>query len=320
MIRILGLVAILCSPAFADSGLYEVSPATNAYQPAELGETRLHSVGSDSMEGLVELWVERYREYQPGVAIQVLSSGSASAPAALIEGVADMGPMARPMKNPEKTGFLAKYGFEPTQIRTAIAGVGVFVAEDNPINEMTFKQLDAIFSADKRRASGDKPVVWSELGVDGVFGTTEVMPLGKLSSSYTNAYFRQQVLLQSEFHPSVKAVADQKALLEAIANNPGAIAFGRVGILMSGVKQIAIARSEDARAVAPTATTLMSGEYPLARFLNIYIVRAPGEELDIATKDFLRFVLSRQGQSLVNDKGLIPLPTQILKEEIEKIS
>ena len=153
IISVIAVLLVFAASAYAAEPETETAKKLPKYVPQELAEGTLTSVGSDSMHGLVGRWVEAYKLRQPLVEVQITSRGSASAPPALIEGYADLGPMARPMKSPEVTKFEQKYGFQPTQIRTAIAAVAVYVPANNPLNQISFEQLDAIYSSARKRGS-----------------------------------------------------------------------------------------------------------------------------------------------------------------------
>ena len=300
--------------ALAEESLSEAP----AYAPAKIAEGSITSVGSDSMAGLMALWKEEYAKVQPNVAIQLVSRGSATAPAALIEGTAQIGPMARSMKQPEIEEFERKYGFAPTKVRTALAATAVYVAEDNPLTKLTYKELDAVFSSERKRESKKGVTTWGELGVSGEFTGREILPLGTMENDYHYGYFRQQVLLQGEFSEKVRPVADVGALIRALRANRDVIGYGPVGIKARGVKVLAIARTGEGAFLLPTDENLVSERYPLARYLNVYLVRFPGEELDSATRDFMRFILSESGQKLAKIQGLMPLPGEVLREELLK--
>ncbi len=295
-----------------------VAEAPN-YQPAKIETSRLTSVGSDSMGGLVERWVDSYKAYQPQVTLQVVSYGSASAPPALIEGSAHLGHMARPMKESEVDDFQVKYGFAPTQVKTALAGVAIYVAESNPLREISFEQLDALFSASRKRGSNASIQLWKDLGVKGAFGEKPIALVGLADTDYSNVFFKQQVLLQGEFTDTVQFTTDTKSLIETIAQNPNAIGFGMVSQNAQGVRLLAVAHSKRDKAVQPNATTLVSGDYPLARYLSLYVVRHPTKPLDPALRDFLHFALSKQGQEIVRQQGLIPLTPSTLEAELRKV-
>lgn len=292
------------------------------YKPAQLADGHLTSVGSDSMDELVGKWVEEYKLQQPSVITQVASFGSASAPPALIEGTANLGHMARPMKGNELDDFKFKYGFEPTQIKSALCGVAVYVSNKSPIKQLTFDQLDAIYSASNKRG-GKSATTWSDLGLAGQLGARPIMALGIVADSQPNTYFKQMVLLQGEFKESVTAIADTRSIIETIAANDNAIGYGNFASLTpeqrSKVKLIAVARDASSSAVLPSEQSIQSGEYPLARALNLYFVRYPGKPMDAAVRDFLTFALSRQGQKIVAREGLVPLSGALVEEELQKI-
>ncbi len=294
------------------------------YTPAPHLDGALTSVGSDSMADLMALWAEGYKKLQPKVELNVTSRGSATAPAALIEGAAELGPMSRPMKAAEISEFKTKYGFEPTQVRTAIAAVTVYVAKENPIQEISFEQLDAIFSTSKKRGGATVASTWGDLGVKGEFAAQPIVAVGVTADLTTQAFFRQQVMLQGEFVPTLMSTANNEAMFQMIGSNRAAIGFGEARTqngkkAPEGVKAIAVRRTASDKAILPTEATLLSGEYPLGRFLNIYVVRYPGEPVEPSTKDFLRFVLSEQGQRTVRAEGLIPLSPKMIREELAKL-
>jgi len=306
------------STAVADSELSKMP----AYQPRDLGEAKLSSVGSDSMGGLVERWMLSYRTLQPEVQLQVTSRGSALAPSALIDGSADLGPMARPMKQSELSRFKRQLGFEPTQIRTAVAGIGIYVSENNPLTEISLAQLDAIFSASRFRSEAPKQLTtWNELGVGGALGVKPISLAGGVTFSYANSYFKQRVLLQGDYVEGVQQVSDVEALAKVIASNETILAYGLyTKDVPEGLKLLAVRPSDGKRALRPTTENILSGDYPIGRTLNIYIAKEPEAGIDSATKDFLRFVLSQQGQRIVAQQGLTPLPNSVLRTELAKLA
>lgn len=316
------LIISTCSALILAVGLSAIAVADELpeYQPGSLGKTSLSSVGSDSMADLVDLWAAEFNKFHPQTKVQVVSRGSATAPAALIEGTADVGPMARPMKSVELEKFKRSYGFEPTQIRTAMAGVAIYVSKSNPIKSISFEQLDALYSKSMNRGAKAEIASWQDLGVNLGVSKNDVMLLGAGLSSFARSFFRQQVLMLGDFSSDVTMTADTASMLETISLNDNAIGFGAVlDEIPEGVRLLPVSRSGDGKAVLPTKTALRNGDYPLGRFLNVYIVREPGKEIDPETKEFLRFVLSKNGQAIVAEEGLLPLPVSIAKQELAKL-
>jgi phosphate transport system substrate-binding protein len=316
LLSIVASAAVLSS-AEAQQGTLSQLPT---YQPAKLEANTLTSVGSDSMGELLGLWVKKYGELQPTVTVQVTSHGSASAPPALVDGFADIGPMAREMKEKELLDFQRAYGFEPTQIRTALSGIAVYASTSNPLDSISFADLDRIFSAEPSRNENPRAANWSELGVEGSFAKEPIMALMRGPATFPHAFFRQRVLLQEDFSPYAMPIAGMPALLEIVASNSGAIGFGEIVAPIKGTKILKVRRGKGNKAYAPTEPALIAGQYPLTRFLNIYVVRFPGKDIDPAAKDFLNFVLSQDGQSVAEAAGLLPLPAEILLAERAKLN
>lgn len=295
--------------------------ALPAYTISDLGEATLSSVGSDSMTELVDSWVEAYRQHQPKLTVQVTSRGSAMAPSALIEGSANLGPMARPMKQDELEQFRTNFGFEPTRIKTAIAAVAIYTNINNPLNEISLEQLDGIFSKSLYRAENGRLNTWKDLGVSGSFASKPIMAIGSIAHAYAHSYFKQRVLLQGEYAEYVSTVADMSSLAAVLNDNPHAIAYGLyTEKVPAGLKMLAVKRAPEAKAVVASIQNVLDDSYPLGRVLSVYVVQEPGEKIDIASNDFLRFILSRQGQSIVEQEGLVPLPLNVVKTELAKLN
>lgn len=289
------------------------------YRAEQREQSSLSSIGSDSMGGLMSKWVLAYRQYQPKVRLQVVSRGSALAPAALVEGTADLGPMARPMKTSERKEFLTRYGFEPTQIRAASSVAAIYVNEENPIQSITLQELERIFAAKPQRG-GSKIRRWSDIAPKKSFPTSEIKVLGRDKKSYLAGYFRQRVLLQEDFVSSMQTYQSASEVFKEVLSQPGAIAFAEMELSPpKGVRMLKVQSEASEKAFLPTKDTIADGTYPLARYLSIFLVRTPGEAVDEATADFLRFVLSRQGQELVEELGMRPLTADVLREERDKL-
>ena len=124
----------------------KVDPALPSYQKVSGISGNLNSVGSDTMNNLLTLWAEAFTKMYPNVKVQVEGKGSSTAPAALIAGTAQFGPMSRAMRSTEIDQFEQKYGYKPLQFRTSYDALAVYVSKDNPIEKLTLAQIDALFS------------------------------------------------------------------------------------------------------------------------------------------------------------------------------
>lgn len=325
LILTIGAVALLELPRSANAQSSQTTPVATStlgearlselpsYQPLELEEDTLTSVGSDSMGGLMTRWIAEYGKAQPTVKLRVTSRGSASAPPALIEGSADLGPMARTMKTTERRDFLAAYGFAPTKVQVAFAAVGIYVAADSPIDSLTVAQLRQIFGQ-------DKPDTWS--GVEGVGNEDSTLSVfGQTGHPYLSGYFRQKVLLQKPFSADIAETVSAEALYEVVERNKGAIGFASLDLNYpkERVKLLAIADDATSSALLPSVDTIADASYPLSRSLNIYIALEPNVDVEDSLQDFLSFILSKEGQEIVVSQGLIPLSNVEVTEQMSTL-
>lgn len=313
LVRLFLFVLLLLLPQI----VFALDPELPRYQPKKIDLSKLSSIGSDSMEGLMREWVTAYRSFQPKAKVQVVSSGSASAPPALVDGLADFGPMSREMKTYERESFMQSLGFEPTELKTAIAAVAVYVSDKNPIEEFSLEDLNLIYSSEstKERTLAKS---WSRLGVSSDLGGMKIRALKLPEQAAETSYFKQQVLLSTGFAKDIETVSISQALAILRANT-NAIVFGNlIEPLPSGIKLVAISESGAKKAYLPTEKNLYAENYPLSRFLNLYFLRSPAEKPDPELVEFFSFILSAEGQSVVREQGLVPLNAMLVQREREK--
>ena len=296
------LALLLASPLNAET---LNADSLTQYKPAKLSKQTITSVGSDSMGGLMQRWITAYSKKQPEVRVQVSSRGSASAPPALIEGSADLGPMARQMKRAERLQFLSAYGFQPTEIQVAYAAVAIYVAKNSPRKTISISELQELYSESNTQTKSQPQ---------------STVLYGQIGHPYLAGYFKQKVLLQKPFSKSISETASPSALYEALGSNDKAIGFAAYDSKYPSdkVRLLAVVSETGAKAVAPSMASIADGSYVLSRSLNIYTARQPGEPMEAPLKDFLTFVLSQQGQQIVAQQGLIPLSNpQILTQRVK---
>jgi phosphate transport system substrate-binding protein len=298
-------------PALAN----EVDPATPEYAQTSGVSGNLNSIGSDTLNNLMTYWAEGFKEIYPNVNVQIEGKGSATAPPALSEGTAQLGPMSRPMKSDEMEAFEKKYGYKPTQIRVAIDNLAVFVNKDNPVNNLSLEEVDNIFSSTFKQGGTNYEKWGAVLGLGaGSWMNKAISLYGRNSASGTYAYFKEKALKKGDYKNTVKEQPGSSAVVQAIASALGGIGYSGIGYLTSGVKAVKI------NGVAPTMENAVAGKYPLARFLNIYVNKKPNEPLDPLTLEFLKFVLSKKGMEIVVKDGYYPLPLALINEELAKLT
>jgi len=278
----------------------------------------LLTVGSDTLAGMTTLWVEEFQNVYPNVDSQVQASGSATAPPALTEGTAQFGPMSRPMRMREIEAFERAHGYKPTELRVAIDAIGVFVHRDNPIQGLNFAQLDSIFSQTLRCGATKTSNTWQDLGLSYDWAKRGIQMFGRNSVSGTYGYFKQNALCGGDFKRNVNEQPGSASVVQSVASSINTIGYSGVGYKVSGVKLIPIAK-EGSEYVMPTHQNILSGKYPLSRYLFVYINKHPVRDLTPIQREFIRFIFSKQGQSLVAKDGYLPISAEIAKQELQKV-
>lgn len=288
------------------------------YQKASGVSGNLNSIGSDTLNNLMTYWAEGFQALYPNVRIQVEGKGSSTAPPALIEGTAQLGPMSRQMKNTEQDEFEKKYGYKSTEVRVAIDALAVFVHKDNPIPCLTLQQLDSAFSSTLKRG-GRVANTWGDLGADPSWKEKPLSLYGRNSASGTYGYFKEVALEKGDYQSTVKEQPGSSSVVQGVANDIKGIGYSGIGYKTSGVKALQI-KGEDGQCYDPSLENSISGKYPLARFLYVYVNKKPGTPTDKLVGEFLKFVESRPGQTIVAKDGYFPLPSSMIEEEITKLS
>jgi len=297
----------------------KVDPAIPAYKPVQGVSGSLKSVGSDTMNNEMTLWAEGFRKLYPNVKIEIEGKGSSTAPPALTEGTAQFGPMSREMKAEEVDKFEQRRGFKPTAVRTSIDMLAVYVNKDNPLACLSLEQVDAIFSK-TRRGGGRKDITtWGDLGLKGEWASKPISLYGRNSASGTYGYFKENALFKGDYKDSVKEQPGSSSVVQAVATDRYGIGYSGIGYKTADVRPVPISTKTGGSCVETSPENGFNGSYSLARFLYVYLGQKPGEPLDPIRKEFLSYVLSREGQEAVVKDGYLPLPAGIVTEERAKL-
>jgi len=311
-------MALLVAGGWAIAGVM-VDPGLSPYRTTAGVSGNLSSVGSDTLNNLMTFWAESFNKFYPNAKIQIEGKGSSTAPPALISGTAQLGPMSRPMKGTEVDKFEKRFGYKPTPIRTSVDALAVFVNKDNPTKCLALDQVDAVFSKSRRRGAKDEVTTWGQLGVTGEWASKPISLYGRNSASGTYGFFKEHVLKNGDYKDSVKEQPGSAAVVQGVTVDRGAIGYSGIGYATAGVRAVPLSEKRGGKCVEATADNSYSGEYPLARFLFVYINRAPSKPLDPLTREFVKLVLSKDGQEIVVKDGYFPIPASVVKEELAKI-
>ncbi|MDH5427506.1 MAG: phosphate ABC transporter substrate-binding protein [Nitrospirota bacterium] len=275
----------------------------------------INSIGSDTLNNLMTLWAEGFRKQYPNVKIQIEGKGSSTAPPALIEGTAQLGPMSRKMKGKEMDAFEAKYGYKPMAFPVAIDALAVYVNKDNPILGMSVSQVDAAFSKTRRQGYKNDITTWGDLGLSGAYTKMPISLYGRNSASGTYGFFKSKVLQNGDYRDQVKEQPGSASVVQGVTEDRAGMGYSGIGYRTSGVRAIPLAMKDGEAFVEPTFANASKGAYPLARFLFVYVNKTPNTPLSPIVKEFLNFVYSREGQNVVIKDGYFPLSADLIAKQ-----
>ncbi|KYN88396.1 phosphate ABC transporter substrate-binding protein [Vibrio cidicii] len=278
----------------------------------------LLSVGSDTLAGMTTLWVEEFKSLYPNINAQVQASGSSTAPPALTEQTAQFGPMSRPMRLRELEAFERAHGYKPTALRVAIDAIGIFVHQDNPVEGLNFPQLDAIFSATLRCGAKGFAGNWTDLGIEAGWAKRNIQLFGRNSVSGTYGYFKKNALCGGDFKNRVNEQPGSASVVQSVASTISGIGYSGVGYRVAGVRLVPIAK-EGTNYIQPTRKNIVTGVYPLSRYLYVYVNKHPSRPLSPIEAEFIRFIYSAQGQALVEKDGYVSITREFAQNELSKI-
>lgn len=254
--------------------------------------------GSDTLLLLGQKWAEIYMKKNPGTVIQVTGGGSGVGISALINGGTDIAQASRPMKDKEKEKMLEKRSVGPHEIPVALDGITVYVHQKNPVEKLTFAQLKDIFQSAVKN--------WKEVGGK----DTPIVLYGRENSSGTHIFFKEHVLKKEDYSVRVQPLPGTAAIVHAVAKDENGIGYGGAAYA-KGVKEILVADEQESGFFPPTMENIVSGKYPISRYLFWYTAGNPKGEV----KELIDWILTPEGQEIVEEVGYFPLPQEEEKSE-----
>ncbi len=281
----------------------------------------ISSVGSDTLATLISLWSERFKTAYPHVKFQIQASGSATAPQALTQGTATIGPMSRAMTASEISRFTQKYGYPPTTLIVAVDAIAIYVEKNNPIESLTLQQVDALFSATRFCGLSKKIDTWTDIGVTKFGENREVLLYGRNSASGTYDLFKKQALCEGDFKATVNELPGSSSVVLSIASSVGGLGYAALGRFDENVKALSISTQKHGNTVyiEPNTENITSGTYPFSRYLYIVVNKPPNEPLPVLERAFLTFILSEEGQKMVSENGYYSVDTMLRDKQLASI-
>jgi phosphate transport system substrate-binding protein len=289
------------------------------YKPVAGVSGNLKSIGSDSMNNMMTLWAEGFLRHYPNVQIEIEGKGSGTAPPAMIAGTAHFGPMSRAFKGNEKDGFQNRFGYPVTELPTSIDMLAVYVNKDNPIEGMSLQQVDAIFSSTRRGGHASDITRWGDVGLGGVWANRPISIYGRNSASGTYGFFKENALFGGDYRNEVKEQPGSSSVVQGVASEINGIGYSGIGYMTADVRAVPLTADADGTPVPATAQYAYTGEYPLARYLYVYVNHRPGSELDPVRREFVKYMFSKQGQLDVVRDGYYPVDANVARQALQMV-
>ncbi len=336
------LSLLMAAPAFALKYAavehhLKADAALPAWQPGKVEsvpEEELNLVGADIMDEITLGWAKIYRQAYPRLSVTMEARSSGSGVPALTAEKAHLAPVGREALPKEHDDFVKKFGYEPFAIKVATGSLGslgktatsiVLVAKSNPIKGLTFKQLDQIYSKSHHRG-GEAISTWGQLGLTGEWADRPIHTYGLKPPNGIEQFFKWKVLNNGEWREGIQNVKGQGFTHAfTVASNDmhtqlGGLTYALLANVTPDVRVVPLAEKAGDPFIAPTIDTVYHHVYPLSRFVYIYVNRPPGTKLEPKIKEFLKAVLSKQGQDVVAAEGVfMPLLPEVVKEELTKL-
>lgn len=246
--------------------------------------------GSDTMVILAQRWAEKYMAAHPDVTIQVTGGGSGVGISALINGTTDICNSSRPMKMSERDKLKIRFGSLGVEIKSARDGLSVYVNDASPVSELSLAQIKKIYTGEITN--------WQEVGGP----NAKMIVYGRENSSGTYVYFRDFVLGGKDYTPLMQSMPGTAAVVNAVAKDKMGIGYGGAAYA-KGVRFVKVKKDENSPAYEPTAENVKNGSYPISRYLYMYTCSKPTG----AMKDYIDWILSDEGQSVVHNVGYFPI-------------
>jgi phosphate transport system substrate-binding protein len=257
-----------------------------AFTPAP---ERITVKGSDTMVILAQKWAEVYMKSNPTAAIQVTGGGSGVGISALINGATDIANASRKMKSTEKEKLKARYNTLGVEVACAKDGITIYLHPTNKVKELTVQQLSGIFKGEIKN--------WKEVGG----ADADIKLYGRENSSGTYVFFQENVV-KGDYAPNCQTLPGTAAVVNAVTKDPNAIGYGGAAYA-EGIEICKVKKDDNSPAYVPSAETIKNNQYPITRYLYMYLRNRPTGE----TKKYIDWILSAEGQKLVVDMGYFPV-------------
>jgi phosphate transport system substrate-binding protein len=292
-----------------DQTIYKTTADLADYERVRNLTGHIRSIGAPSF---VSHWSEEFKKIYPEVTFDIQIKGHKPGLEMLLQGQTDLVPIARRLRDKEIAQFKKQFGYEPTLVGVAFDALGVYVNKNNPIEQITLQQLDAIFSHDLHRG-GKAAETWGDLGVTGALSNNRILRFSLATRVGIGSFFRKVVMLDGHYRLDIQRERTSGSLVQSVGANDAGISFTRIFYATHRTKFAAIV-TDDGKVSLPTYMNVVTGQYPLSLTQYFVINKKPNEALSPALLEFLRFVTSQTGQRIIALVGGYPLTPERQEE------
>jgi len=276
------------------------------------------SRGSTRLNPLLIAWATAFQKYYKDIEVDIQAIGSSSAPPALIADEVNIAAMSRPMKQKERNDFKQEKGYFPLEISVSLDAIAIYVNRRNPLNHITLEQVESIFSSTQTCGNDLDIHLWRDLGWQ---RGGDILLFGHHNKAGAYSYFRKKVLCGGEYKAGIKEHITQDELLHTVSINRTGIGYSSIRLSrFYGTKPLAISRAPYFPAYMPSEKNIAAGTYPLSRHLYLYLDQPPKQSLPLLLKEFIKFILSNEGQRIVHQTGAVPLLPHLIGLELLKMN
>lgn len=329
-------------PLLAVSVPAEEAQPLAPYQPPVNTTQTIRIWGDRHMESLAHAWAGAYRAAHPGISFEIKLLGNGTAMPALYLGAADLAFFGRDLIVTDKDAFNHVMKYDPLRIELGTGSLdapgqatalALFVHRDNPLARLTLTQIDAIFSAQRRRGAPAAIRTWGDLGLTGAWAKQPIQIYADDTQSMTALFFQRVALADSRmmnwehFTEFQDILHPEGTTTDAAAQSMAALRADRYGLAISNlhyadaaVRPLALAATEAGPYYSPTKETLIGRTYPLTRTIFACANQPPGRLLDPKVRDFLRYAVGQMGQQILAREGsYLPLSAVAAAEQLGKL-
>ena len=305
-------LAALCLTLAASATFAQSTEKLPAYQRVAQLQGAIQLSGSSVVANIARAWAPAFQRIYPGVSVNVVAKSSGAAIGDMAANSATLGMMSRPMNQTERGAYTKQHGQPPLEFRVAVDAVAIYVFKDNPLKSITLPQLERIFAAAPK--SGAAIGHWGQLALDGDWAGRPVNGVGFETGRGAYEIMRELVLRGGNFSGNVTAEPVSTSVVQAVGVDPGA--FGYASVYFRTVRTRVLPVQNAAGDIAqPEESDASNGKYPLARHLYLYLSAAKDAGANAAAREFLRFVLSEEGQNIARANGAFAVtPAQVVSQ------